>query len=178
MVESVLMRPRRHASRPLALLLALVLTLVAAGCARPAPLAESVTTEGGSIAAKVVSGPQGARLVLVPVSINDRGPYDFILDTGASKSAVDTRLAGQLRLPTTGRVQNITGIGGTSEAVQVRVDSWRAGAVSLPSMTILSVDLSTGGGRGAEYAGLLGSDVLARFERITVDYVEPSVTLE
>lgn len=175
--DAVVSDPRAAAVRWLALFLAAAVAASLAGCARPAPL--TTQTEGGSISVKVVSGPQGARLVMVPVSINDQGPYDFLLDTGASKSALDTRLAGRLGLPTTGRVQNVTGIGGSSEAVQVRVQEWRAGSVALPSMTILSVDLSSGGGsRDGAFVGLLGSDVLARFEQVTVNYSAASLTLE
>lgn len=140
-----------------------------------------VTTGSGAkegqqvIHARVVNGTGGARLVLVPVYIQSRGPYDFALDTGASRSLVDSRVANQLRLPSTGTEQAVTGISGTSEATRVRVSSWRVDSVELPPTTILSLRLPTGGGPTLD--GLLGSDMLSRFQIVTVNYPAQTVTL-
>src|SRR5262245_41682755 len=97
--------------------LMLTLLLVTAACTAPA-LGRS---SPGTIHARVVSGSGGAHLLLVPVYFGSHGPYDFALDTGAARSLVDSRLATQLRLPTTGSEQAVTGISGTSEAARVRV---------------------------------------------------------
>src|SRR3984885_15784296 len=37
-------------------------------------------------------------MIIVPVSINGSGPYDFLLDTGCAKTIVDRRLADELGL--------------------------------------------------------------------------------
>jgi predicted aspartyl protease len=44
-----------------------------------------------------VSSPDNP-LLLVPVTVNGRGPYDFVVDTGASHVVIDTALADELGL--------------------------------------------------------------------------------
>jgi len=159
-------------SRRLALSLAVVLALFAgAGCSSlnlgaPTP---------GTVHARVVGGAGGARLLLVPVFISGRGPYDFALDTGAARTVVDSRVVSQLRLPTTGSEQAVTGVSGTSEAVRVRVSSWRVDSVTLPDTTVLSLRLPSGG--SPQLSGLLGSDMLGRFRTVTIDYQSGTITL-
>jgi Aspartyl protease len=161
------MMPRR----PLSLLLLATLALAAA-CSSPV-LERGTGT--GTVHGRVVSGAGDSRLLIVPVFIGGHGPYDFALDTGAARSVVDSRLATQLRLPTTGSEQAVTGVSGTSEAVRVRVSSWRVDAVALPDTTILSLRLPAG--NGPSLAGLLGSDMLSRFRTVTIDYQGATVTL-
>jgi predicted aspartyl protease len=38
-------------------------------------------------------------LIVVPVTINGRGPYRFLLDTGASTTILSTAIADRLNLP-------------------------------------------------------------------------------
>src|ERR1700733_15617907 len=38
-------------------------------------------------------------MIIVPVSINGSGPYDFLLDTGCAKTIIDQKLAEELALP-------------------------------------------------------------------------------
>ena len=158
-------------SRTRSLLLLTVLA-VAAGCTSPV-LAR--TSAPGTVHARVLAGAGGSRLLIVPVFIASHGPYDFALDTGAARSVVDSRLASQLRLPSTGTEQAVTGVSGTSEAQRVRVSSWRVDAVPLPDTTILSLRLPAGG--GPDLAGLLGSDMLSRYRTVTIDYGGGTVTL-
>jgi hypothetical protein len=129
----------------------------------------------GTVHARVVDGAGGARLLIVPVYFSRQGPYDFALDTGAARSIVDSRVVSQLRLPTTGTEQAITGVSGTSEAIRVRVTSWRVDTVALPDATILSLRLPSGG--SPPLSGLLGSDMLGRFRTVTIDYQSGTVTL-
>ncbi len=49
-------------------------------------------------------------LIVVPVQINQSGPYDFIVDTGAQTTTVDPSLASELHLATEGT----TGVGGVA----------------------------------------------------------------
>jgi hypothetical protein len=154
-------------------LLAIAALAIAAGCASPAALDRSPSP--GTVHARVVGGAGGARLLVVPVYFSSRGPYDFALDTGAARSIVDSRLLSQLHLPTTGTEQAITGVSGTSEAVRVRVTSWRVDGVALPDATILSLRLPSGG--SPALSGLLGSDMLSQFRTVTIDYQTGTITL-
>lgn len=164
---------------PYASILVLLLALLSGsawGCSVGTVTGGSGAKEGRQVIhARVVGGTGGARLVLVPVYIQSHGPYDFALDTGAARSLVDSRVANQLRLPSTGTEQAVTGISGTSEATRVRVSSWRVDSVELPPTTILSLRLPAGGGPTLD--GLLGSDMLSRFQIVTVNYPAQTVTL-
>lgn len=106
--------------------------------------------------------------VLVAVMIDGKGPYTFVVDTGAESSLVDTSLKDQLGLQQVGRSHQIGGIGGSERAVPVSIARWSMGQVRLPPSTIDSAsvqDLS-----GSNTVGLLGSDVLSQFGNITINY--------
>lgn len=163
------MMGRRLVSLVLVMAIGATLTGCSLTLGRPAPLGS------GQVHARVVSGAGGARLVLVPVYISGRGPYDFALDTGAARTVVDTRLSNLLRLPTTGSEEAVTGVAGTVEAVRVRISDWRVDTITLPSTTILSLRLAAGG--GPQLDGLFGSDMLSRFRTVTIDYSGQIVTL-
>jgi hypothetical protein len=153
-------------------MLAAAALTIAAGCTSPAPIG---APSPGTVHARVVDGAGGARLLVVPVFFGGRGPYDFALDTGAARTVVDSRVVSQLRLPTTGSDQAVTGVSGTSEAVRVRVSSWRVDSVALPDATVLSLRLPSGG--SPTLSGLLGSDMLGRFRTVTIDYQTGTITL-
>jgi len=159
------------------LLLGVLLTMGTAlpGCSLTADRGPSTTgVSGGEVHARVVSGGGGARLVIVPVYISARGPYDFALDTGAARSLIDSRIADDLHLPSNGSEEEVTGVSGSSRALRVRVTTWRVDAVALPATTILSLRLPGGSPR---LQGLLGSDMLSRFRSVTIDYSSQTVTL-
>ncbi len=149
-----------------------VTSLAAAGCSG---LTLDRSPSPGTVHARVVSGAGGSRLLIVPVFISSSGPYDFALDTGAARSVVDSRIASQLGLPAFGTEQAVTGISGTSEAIRVRVSTWRVDSVTLPSTTLLSLRLPAGG--APPLSGLLGSDMLSRFRTVTIDYDTGTITL-
>lgn len=108
---------------------------------------------------------RGATLVLVPVKVNGRGPYHFILDTGASTSSVDRRLARRLGLPRTGETADVRGVTGSAVVPVVRVRAWTLGGKSLRGRTMTVTDVGD-----ARVSGLLGSDELRRFGAVTLDY--------
>ena len=125
---------------------------------------------------QVVTAPNGSTLALVPVTIQDEGPYLFGLDTGASQTVVDDDIVQQLDLTTLGSAGPVMGIAGQTNATLVRVTSWSAGDVEIPSSDVVSFDLGEPGGDGL--AGLLGSDVLSEFDAVTVDYLDSELRLE
>jgi hypothetical protein len=53
--------------------------------------------------------------------------------------------------------------------VQIVVDEWRAEGLDLPRQRIITVD-TTSGPTNLGFGGLLGSDVLSTFGRVTIDY--------
>jgi predicted aspartyl protease len=118
----------------------------------------------------------GQTMAFVPVTIEGEGPFTFVLDTGASASAVDDEIARELNLPRTGERRPISGVIGTDRVPVVEVRSWKAGQVPLDAADAIVIDMpETQGTQSIE--GLLGSDVLSDFGRITVDYTEEILLL-
>ena len=65
-------------------------------------------------------------LILVPTSVNGRGPFDFILDTGAGTSLVSLDLARQQGIPTE-QMKEGTGAGGKVRLALGTVESLAVG---------------------------------------------------
>jgi len=130
----------------------------------------SVTTgKGQTTQVTILRGGGGTAMILVPVTIDGQGPYDFALDTGAGITLIDTQLADTLRLPVTGNSAQVAGVGGTQDVTPVHVDAWNAGTISLPSANIGRTGLASFK-QGSGVRGLLGSDILSSFGKITINY--------
>jgi len=114
-------------------------------------------------------------LVLVPAFVNGRGPYEFVLDTGASATVLSPELASVLRLETTA-AEPMTGAGGMLQATLGRVGSLTVGNGALQDVAVMVADFLGELGRvvGTPLDGILGYNFLRHF-RVTLDY--PSGTL-
>ncbi|MEQ8495119.1 MAG: TIGR02281 family clan AA aspartic protease, partial [Gammaproteobacteria bacterium] len=91
------------------------------------------------------------------VAVNGR-PREFIVDTGASVTAVSARIAAELGIGTGGEEILVRTANGVTRARRTRIDSLALGTAQLRGVPALVVDGLDG------YAGLLGLDVLARFD--------------
>ena len=130
----------------------------------------------GEVAMQIFSDPTGSTLLLVPVSFGDAGPFQFILDTGASRTVIDPELAGELRL-TTGATARGRGMVAEFQGELVDVESWRVGDIALQPRTIVAAQLPEAP-QGPAFRGLLGSDVLAGFGAVRIDYDRKILTLD
>ncbi|MGC9544145.1 retropepsin-like aspartic protease [Streptomyces sp. UG1] len=153
-------------------------TALVAGCADPSTGSGTPSpdaTDTRRIPLTVVERA-GQTMALIPVTIEGEGPYTFVLDTGASASVVDDDIARKLNLPRTGERRPISGVIGTDRAPVVEVREWQAGQVALDPADIVVVDMP-GASRTQPFEGLLGSDVLSGFGRITIDYADEALLL-
>jgi predicted aspartyl protease len=132
-----------------------------AGTSRPAARTPAKET---TVPLRIINA-QNATVVLVPVKVNGRGPYEFILDTGAASSSVDRRLVRRLHLPETGETARVRGVGGSTLAPLVRLRDWTVGGQRLRARSLVVTDVGDD-----RVAGLLGSDELRRFGVVTVDF--------
>lgn len=112
----------------------------------------------------------------VPVCVAGKGPYDFVLDTGAPASLISSRLATQLGLASATARQEALTVGCTSTTRQVRVGSWSLDGLPLSPQAVLTANLP-GLGKAGEPAGVIGSDVLSRFGAIRVDFAKRQLTV-
>jgi predicted aspartyl protease len=99
----------------------------------------------------------------VPVRIADKGPFHFLIDTGAQNTVLSTALAGRLDLRST-RKAHLIGVAGTQEVDTVMVDQIDLGQRSFYSLT---TPLLPGDDIGAE--GILGLDSL-QGQRVQIDF--------
>lgn len=126
----------------------------------------------GVVALQVVQS-QGATLAIAEVTLAGQGPYPFIVDTGSSTSVVDTKVAKAAGLEMKGKQSKVSGVGCTTKARRAKVTTWSAGGVTLPGDQVSVLSLA----KGANFGGLLGSDVLSRFGEVAVDYTAQQLDL-
>jgi predicted aspartyl protease len=122
----------------------------------------------------VLSGPHGQKLVEADVTVSGN-KLPFVIDTGASSSAIELHVAKLLRLPKSGRAHHAVSAGCTPKSQPVTMSGWTLGGVTLP--TISHMEATKLGLRGIGAVGLLGSDVLSTFDKISIDYVHKVMTL-
>jgi aspartyl protease len=127
-----------------------------------------IDTTAGAIQFRL-AGPNGAAIV-VPAYIDGRGPFDLILDTGATLTCLDSSLARELALP----VQHATigagiGVGGSGRVQLVRIDSLRVGRSTVTRLNACALNLSNLRIIGGGVRGLLGLNFVRNF-RVTLDF--------
>ncbi len=153
----------------------LVSLLVPAGCLNRSVVVESPRTSGAQVPLTILRAGDQA-LAFVPVYIDGQGPFAFALDTGASHSLIEKRLADRLGLPTDNRAVRLSGITAVATGRQVWVGRWKVGEVALPARLLVTLDLNQNDTESG-MQGLLGSDVLSQFGRVTIDYKNGTLTL-
>jgi predicted aspartyl protease len=111
--------------------------------------------------------------VLAPVMINGRGPFRFIVDTGASYSTVSPQLVQALGLQPNEDVPFlVNGITGSARVPSVLIDHLQVGDLSYRSIRLPVIWAPVMGGAD----GILGAAGL-REERIMVDFIHNRVAI-
>jgi predicted aspartyl protease len=119
-------------------------------------------------------GELDARLT-VPVAVGDKGPYRFIIDTGAERTVVATELAGSLGLAA-GMPVRLTSMTGTTQVSTVIVPALAIETIGERHRIVAPALLA----RNLGAMGLLGIDTL-RNHQVSIDFdrgtmaVTPSV---
>jgi predicted aspartyl protease len=138
--------------------------------------AAAVDPEAGEVPFRMAGVNEAA--VLVPVHVNGEGPFDLVLDTGATFTCLDVARAEALQLPERrGAVGVGAGVGGTGRLRLVRIDSLRVGGARAAGLTGCVLDLAHVAVVGVEADGLLGLDFLREF-RVTLDFERNVLRLE
>lgn len=126
-----------------------------------------------TIPLEILKAKDGETLAVALVIVHGH-PFPFLIDTGSSKTLVDTALARKLHLKTVGRPINVTGVGCSESARKVRLARWSIGGQALPNIVATSSMIAGANGKAF---GLLGSDVLSKFGAIGIDYAHAQLTL-
>ena len=100
----------------------------------------------------------------IPVRLNGQGPFNFVVDTGATRTVVCTELAAQLELPNSGLAE-IHGIAGAEVHPTVLIGLLQADAVGTRAIRAPTLPRARLG-----CDGLLGVDVL-RGRLLTLDFL-------
>jgi predicted aspartyl protease len=156
--------------------LAPVLLLLAAAqeAPRAAPtirLGEATLDDTLEIAGETVAGEELDTRMAVGVMVDGRGPYRFVVDSGADRTVIGERLAAALRLPA-GLAVRMHTMAGTSRRATARIDRLAIGSsvvrdIAAPMLPEVHL--------GAQ--GLIGIDAL-RGQRLMLDFEAPAITIE
>jgi hypothetical protein len=132
------------------------------GADRLEPIAAPLIPELGE-ASGALDRASGGRMV-APMMVNGQGPFRFIVDTGANRSAISTGLAERLALSPVG-VGDVHTVSGIISAPLTQVDGFQYGGLDLAAGTVPIVDGAVLGGE----QGLLGVDGM-QGRRLKVDF--------
>ena len=147
--------------------------LIVAICVLAVAPAQSQTEPASHIVTAKIKVDELA-MIIVPVSINGSAPYDFLLDTGASKTIVDQKLADELALPRVTE-KNVSGMLGSAKMSVVHIDSLSVAGATVAGGEIFSSDhVPTVTGK---VRGVLGEDFLRNFD-LLIDYRHQNIHLE
>ena len=131
-----------------------------------AALDDTLEVEGDSVA-----GEQVETRMAVDVAIDGRGPFRFVVDSGADRTVVGERLAAALRLPA-GRPVTLHGMAGAS-----RRDTALIARLAVGGSVVEDVAAPVLPERHLGARGLLGIDAL-RGQRLMLDFERQAITIE
>ena len=116
-------------------------------------------------------------LIIVPTSVNDRGPYEFILDTGAGTSLLSPRVAEALGIVATSSREGSGAAGRVTVALASAESLAIGGARRAPMPLAITAEVDRiGTAIGHPIDGDIGYDFLKAF-RVTIDYQKRLVRL-
>ena len=107
-------------------------------------------------------------LIVIPVKINQMGPFDFMVDTGSQVTVIDPSLAAQLDLKAQGRV-GLVSVASVAQASVTLLDSLEADSHVIEKSPAIVQDLRQIQAADPRIRGVLGESFLAHFD-LLIDY--------
>jgi predicted aspartyl protease len=107
-------------------------------------------------------------LIVLPVIVNDAGPYEFLLDTGTNTTLVSTEFARQLRLRPIDRIELVTAAG-AQIVPRAQLASITVGGQRAEDVEVLFSALHEVRAIKPEIVGVLGQNFLAQHNYL-IDY--------
>ena len=107
-------------------------------------------------------------LIVIPVRINQSGPFDFMVDTGSQVTVIDPSLAAELSLKAQGRV-GLVSVASFAQASATVLDTLEADSKVVEKSPAIVQDLRQIQSADPRIRGVLGESFLAHFD-LLVDY--------
>ncbi len=117
-------------------------------------------------------------LIILETMVNDKGPFRFVLDTGAGGTILSPALAKELGIEPAKQDKTSKATGAGGEVRLGKVKSLRIGQARVERLDVAVMDLA-GISKAIEtdLDGIVGYNFLKRF-RVTIDYRGQTVTFE
>jgi hypothetical protein len=131
------------------------------------PVIEAEPRCPGNIASVTPRFVQHA-LIVIPVKVNQVGPFEFMVDTGSQVTAVDPSLASELDLKSQGRV-GVASVTSYAQASVTVLDTLEADSKVVEKSPAIIQDLRQIQAADPRIRGILGESFLAHFD-LFVDY--------
>jgi len=135
------------------------------------PLPPAIIDDTLAIGGHDVKARQVETRLSVEVHINDHGPYQFVVDSGADTSVVGWRIARDLQLPL-GTPVVLNGMTDRSLVDRVKVDGLTLGPTTIHDLQLPTLREDDVGGQG-----MIGIDALVR-QRIMMDFEKRLIKVE
>lgn len=144
---------------------------------RPAPIREQPPLPPAVIDDKLVIGGEDIKArkintrMTVEVQVNGRGPYRFLVDSGADSSVLGLRIARELQLPL-GTPVRLHGMTGSAEVDRVLVNELSVGQSTFKGLELPALREDDLGGQG-----MIGIDALVN-QRLMLDFEKRLIKAE
>jgi hypothetical protein len=116
----------------------------------------------GNVASVPLRVVQGA-LIVVPITIDGSGPYDFMVDSGAQITTVDSQMAAQLGLQTSGTT-GVSGIKSYGRRALTQLNRMEVGGHRADNVLAVIDDLVQLHAADGKIRGIAGEDFLTHFD--------------
>ncbi len=103
--------------------------------------------------------------MIVAVSVNHSGPYNFLLDTGTQFSMIDPSMAAELHMTSQDSVP-VNGTGFHTTASTAQLDQLEVGSHTVAHMEVVVYDLQNLKSIDLKVRGILGEDFLQHFDML------------
>jgi hypothetical protein len=114
-------------------------------------------------------------LMVVSVSINDRGPFDFLVDTGTNTTLIAPELAAMLDLKARDKLQ-LSSLASSTNVPRYFLQTFRVGPASVSNLETLAVPLTQLTALDRKIRGVLGMNFLLHYS-FRLDYEHQTLEL-
>ncbi|HKQ76793.1 MAG TPA: aspartyl protease family protein [Blastocatellia bacterium] len=115
-------------------------------------------------------------VIVILVTVNGAGPFEFVLDTGSNTTLICAEFARELRLRPIDRVKLVT-VTGSQAVPRTQLESLSVGAKTVKNLEALFSDLREVRAVRSEIRGVLGMNFLAQFNFL-INYRERRIEFE